>query len=1200
MRSSQRQRTWQISLAIGMAVATVEAPAHAQLNLTPDTDANRSLGTTVQSIDAQSQLITGGARPQNGANLFHSFQEFNVPEGRAVFFDNPTGVQSIFSRVTGSDPSDILGTIGVRGGTATLFLLNPTGILFGPNARLDIAGSFVATTATAIQFGSVGRFSATAPESPALLTVNPSALLFNQLETPPIVVQTQREAGIDTWFREPQTAYEGLNVPTGQSLLLVGGNVQLDNGVLQALSGRIDIGGLAGAGTVELTQGENRLRLGQFTGALSDVTLTQTTRLDGRGNTGSVAVTARNITLFNAAPTYPEIGPTIVAGATVTGSLTDQAGDITLSATGDVSLTAGNLINRVPPQGQGSGGNIRIQANSLTLQTLSNIDANSDGAGNAGRVIVDADRVRIDGSTANQGLSSTVFSNAPNTATSGGIQVRANSLELVNAGRLSSQTYTGNAGDIVLEVGSLLLDSSAIDSSTFSPIGGNGGNITILARDNVTVLKRVSDDETGITSRVQTASRGNAGNINIGAGGVFSLRNDANPEFDSAAILSASTNGQGNAGSVTIRADRGISLSGSGGAVAEILTTVASQAQGNGGAITFVTDGPLSFNTGRVASTIERDGQGTGGSITIAAGPISLTENSAIQTTTNGVGNAGSIQITGRSLALNQSRILGNTNGHGNAGNITVAVQGEIALDQSGIASTIDASGQGNGGSIQITGSGLSVTTQDFRSAGIFSSLAGADTIGARGRGGDITIDVGSGSVLFDGVEGGIDSSLFRDAEGKGGNVEVTAGSVTIRNGARIRGRTFGLAPGSADAGNITINTTSLSLETGGQITASTSGLPGLLGQGKGGDIRIRATGDVSLVDRRTGVDRTTGRINDGDDRAGIYSDVSNSIGQGGTIEIQARSLSVLNGALISSNTSSIGNAGTIRIQAADTMRLSRETDVAGIEENGAVTIGNLYASGLLTDTRLLNDGTGGRGGDIEVSAPTLQLLNGSVISATTSTPTQDGGNVQLAVRSLTVGNGGQVLTSTFNSGSAGSITIAGGEVLLSGSDANFAARLDLLSRQNPARRVRDEVGIPTSASSGLFADTTSSATGTGGSITLKGAALTVLDSAQLSAQSQGRGDAGSLSIAVDRLRLDRQGKITTDTTAAGAGGSIAVVADQFDASGGGQLRTTTFGMGAAGNITVQVSDRLRLRGSGTGFFADTESGSTGSGGSIF
>ena len=91
----------------------------------------------------ESDKISGGA--VRGSNLFHSFREFNIGEGRGGYFENPAVIKNIFSRVTGNNPSEIMGRLGVLG-NANLFFMNPNGIIFGENASLDIRGSFLATT----------------------------------------------------------------------------------------------------------------------------------------------------------------------------------------------------------------------------------------------------------------------------------------------------------------------------------------------------------------------------------------------------------------------------------------------------------------------------------------------------------------------------------------------------------------------------------------------------------------------------------------------------------------------------------------------------------------------------------------------------------------------------------------------------------------------------------------------------------------------------------------------------------------------------------------------------------------------------------------------------------------------------------------------------------------------------------------------
>ncbi|MEM9005053.1 MAG: filamentous hemagglutinin N-terminal domain-containing protein, partial [Cyanobacteria bacterium P01_F01_bin.86] len=104
-------------------------------------------GVTVE--EAEADLIRGGALRQE--NLFHSFEQFSIGEGQRVYFDNPAGVERVFSRVTGDLPSDIWGTLGSLG-DADVFFLNPNGVVFGPNARLDIGGSFVVSTTDSLAF----------------------------------------------------------------------------------------------------------------------------------------------------------------------------------------------------------------------------------------------------------------------------------------------------------------------------------------------------------------------------------------------------------------------------------------------------------------------------------------------------------------------------------------------------------------------------------------------------------------------------------------------------------------------------------------------------------------------------------------------------------------------------------------------------------------------------------------------------------------------------------------------------------------------------------------------------------------------------------------------------------------------------------------------------------------------------------------
>ncbi|MFN6531378.1 filamentous hemagglutinin N-terminal domain-containing protein [Nostoc sp. ChiSLP03a] len=264
--------------------------------------------------DVSSILIDGGVR--RGANLLHSFKEFNIGEKEGVYFINPMGIKNILSRVTGDKGSEILGTLGVLG-NANLFLINPNGIIFGPNASLSLNGSFVGTTANAIGLANGDIFSANPVKNlpTGLLNVNPSAFFFNQIAAP------------------IQNNSANLKVKNNRSLLLMGGNVRIDGGSLNAFGGRVELGGLAQEGTVDLNISDDNFSL-NFPAhiAPADVSLTNGAEVNVASNGGgSIAIHAQNIDILDRS--------SLRAGISLLAGIDDaQAGDIMLSAKGALTV----------------------------------------------------------------------------------------------------------------------------------------------------------------------------------------------------------------------------------------------------------------------------------------------------------------------------------------------------------------------------------------------------------------------------------------------------------------------------------------------------------------------------------------------------------------------------------------------------------------------------------------------------------------------------------------------------------------------------------------------------------------------------------------------------------------------------------------------------------------------------------------------
>ncbi len=720
-----------VGMPLWVGIVLVPAVAVAQLNLTPDTEPGRSLGTQVEPWNAQTDLITGGVRPQNGQNLFHSFQEFNVREGRTVYFDAPPGVLNVLSRVTGRDPSDILGRLGTarRDGSglfaseANLFLINPNGVVFGPNARLDVDRSFVATTANAIGFGDRGSFSATNPSAPSeLLTINPSVFLFDQINIAPI-----------------QSSSTNLSVGDRQSLLLLGGDVILDNsflGVANVLGGRAELGGLAAPGKVDLAVERGLFHLGFPHDVLrGDVTLKNGSKIDvSAADGGSLAIHARNLTILD--------GSSLVAGiGSGLGTVNSQAGDITIDATDAVNVSGQSsngqisaMNNWVNSGATGNGGSINIVAKSLMVADGAQISALTFGNGNSGNLVIQAtDSVTLSGNSG--GLFASV--QAKGNGNSGNLNIGTNRLDISDGSVIfTGMLGEGNAGDLFINANNISLSNGGyISASTLGK--GNAGNVTIQVNGDISL----SGAGAVIVSNVQDKTAvGNAGNITITANSLSA---------QGGAQINSFTRGQGNAGNVTIQTNS--------------------------------TD----------ADSITIDGE--------ASGIFSIVEQGAI-----GIG--GNIAITTNALTLtNGGSISSNTGGQGRAGNINIDVLGRFLLDgegvgensssRSGVTTGIDPTGIGDGGNLTVIAQSISST----RGARLSANTNG------KGNAGNISITVHD-QFLIDGTSrngsfGGAYSVVNVSGEGKGGNVDVRAGSLLMGNGARISASTLG----KGNAGNVDI-----------------------------------------------------------------------------------------------------------------------------------------------------------------------------------------------------------------------------------------------------------------------------------------------------------------------------------------------------------------------------------------------------------
>jgi filamentous hemagglutinin family protein len=467
--------------------------------------------------------IEGGT--VRGVNQFHSFSEFSVPTGGEAFFNNGLRIQNIFSRVTGNSVSNIDGLLRTNG-TASLFFLNPNGIIFGPNATLNIGGSFVASSANSLVFADGTVFSAKpATQTAPLLSIN---------------VPIGLQYGSNPGSVEVQGA--SLQVNPGQTLALAGGDVSVTGGRLVAPGGRVELAGVASEGSIDLVANGSSLGL-SFPASLprTDVSITEGAEVNVRaGGGGSIAINARNLNISGAST---RVRAGIASGL---GSVGSKAGDIEINATQAINLDAGVIFNEVQEGGIGDGGDINITTGSLAVTGGAQLSASTFGEGKAGSVIITArDTVAFDGVGSN-GFSSGAFSSVAqggigdgggiNITTgslnvteravlsarsfgqgnAGNLNVSANSVLLDNQGQLIAETASGGGGNINLQVEDLLLmrRNSLISAQAFN--NGNGGNITIKPGLIVAIPAENSDI-------VADAQQGNGGRINITTQGIFGL-----------------------------------------------------------------------------------------------------------------------------------------------------------------------------------------------------------------------------------------------------------------------------------------------------------------------------------------------------------------------------------------------------------------------------------------------------------------------------------------------------------------------------------------------------------------------------------------------------------------------------------------------------------------------------------------------------
>jgi filamentous hemagglutinin family protein len=743
MKFSSIGRGWQWKLAgcvalVGTLSAGVGENVLAQI--VPD---NTLPSNSLVAPGCTDCTIDGGTTA--GSNLFHSFTEFSVPTGGSAVFNNTQNIQNIFSRVTGGAISNIDGLIGANG-TANLFLINPSGIVFGENASLDVQGSFVATTADAIQFDNGEVFSASTPAAATLLAINPSAFLFNQV---PAGAITNRST-------------VGLEVPAGQTLALVGGDVRLEGGRLTAPGGRIELGSVVGIGQVSLTQTGNRFVLGyDSVSGFGNITLSDKAFVDvSDEGGGDVQVRGARLEMRERSNIWAN-----TLGAENGGQLTITATVIELI--GDGSDAANGLFALVMDyDATGNGGNINITAGSVSVTGGARILArNVRGQGNAGSVTINAtDTVTIAGFEGNGDAIVGTDVTSGRRGNGNDVNITARSVfitdeAIVAASILNGTGENGNpaqAGNVNITASDTV---SVSNSTVFSEIGstsvGNGGTIKIVA-PNV-----VLENGASLNTQIRPGGEGSSGDIDITTGSL---------SVTGGSQLFTGTYGTGNAGNITIKASDSVSFDGVGSSrfgrnvfagipvidSSGAYSTVEEEAVGNGGGINITAPSVTLSGNGQLS--VETIGDGVAGNLRIETGRLTVRDGATISASTSSpnpsrIGGNLTVIAT-QSLDFNQSSLLAQSTGAAPAGNVEINT-GNLTARDANIATSSE----------QPSAGGITIRASNIRLFGDSDITTRVNS--GTGDSGDIHLEADS-ILAFD------DSDILAYAEnGTGGDINL-------------------------------------------------------------------------------------------------------------------------------------------------------------------------------------------------------------------------------------------------------------------------------------------------------------------------------------------------------------------------------------------------------------------------------------------
>jgi filamentous hemagglutinin family protein len=1082
-------------------------------------------------------LVPAGAGKTVGNNLFHSFSTFNLAKGESATFSGPANIRNVLARVTGGTPSLINGGLRSTLPNADFYFINPAGVIFGPDAVLDVPNSFTVTTASVIRLADGGAFHAADPMQDVLTSAPPAAFGFLTDAPAPVLITGEPNGG------DPDM----LLVPAGKALTVVAGDVALANAHLAAASGAVNIVSAASHGEVVQSDPSQPPDTSQLQ-ALGRVEIAAGSLLNAGGATaGSVRVRAGELLMSEAS-----VIQSVAGGDQIDPAAPPPSIDLAVRRALDLS---GKSAIRAAVQGAASGSVMRIDAGTITLKgtdggplqdtqiaTLT-VGTNADAA-TGPDLHLTADRLQL----SNSALVGS-FSAGPGRA--GNIEIVAGQVSCASGSFIAATTFAnGHGGDLSLTVDDLKLEAAVMTTGTF--LSGESGSLTLTARKSIVIDSTAAGPAAGLASEVGDGATGNGGKISVHA-------KDAEMRLLHGGGFSTLTQGSGHGGEIEIDA-RSIFVSGL-------------RSDGEESAI--------------AAISADNTASGAGGGITLRADTIELRDAGAISATTTGSGRGGSISVTAAKLLsiagaapvvgsessmLSESGIRTDTiEGAGGS----IVVRSPVVRVSDGGEISARTLGSGPGGNVQIDAEQITfsgVVVGSFRSGSAFANSGVFCDTGGQANAGNVVIRANVLELLDGGViQGGT------SGEGNGGAIDILARDRVVLRGsgplvAQDPQKPEELSPafsslgngsrGAGRGGDVIVTAPSVTLLDGGLIAVQN------ISSGNAGTVHLTAD-DLTLQGKAFG-------------QGSAISAESAGAGKAGDLFLRVKRLSLLDRGIISTNTFAAGQGGNIDIAASDGITIS------GAASGGSETIITASAAGT------------GASGSITVATPSLQVVAGGAISATTAGPAP-GGSVHVDANHLVV-DGGNVPVLTRigadtvdqrppdeqnpRSGDAGNVNIRAGsiELLNGGAISAFTdggsgrgGHINVQADRFLASGLGAEIEMPNTnlrarISPGIQAEAAEK--GAGGNVTLQAGRIDLVDGGVITVATTGSGRAGSVFISAGDLNIDSRGAAFQAVSGLGTG--------IFAASRALPLIGETAPTGDAGSITINAAHAVTLRDRGS------------------